>query len=333
MSQATHTVSMAPRTERGKRLAYHDGYEYRFAEHSADGERSFWRCTRRGCSARAVGPNESTTVAPRAGGKPHSHPPEPSKQEVRSRIAIAKGSGGNDSGRSTRSIVQEVNRGLEEEQLNLMPARSTMMRNINNSCSIKGFSEANSRDAIKIVLPEELVSFQDDFEAGAQNAARTVWPAVKIRSCLFHLSQSVWRKVQALGLQQLYADETEVRRAIRSLSALAFLKPDEVSLGFDEIKRSAPMDIPPLNDLFEYFNDTYIGSNEIARFTVEDWNVHDTRYRINPSEGIAVRARIKKYLRVDKIIQETVELFDATDAGSRSYVQHLGVFQNALCKY
>ncbi|KAK0404252.1 hypothetical protein QR680_017365 [Steinernema hermaphroditum] len=152
---------MAPRTERGKRLAYHDGYEYRFAEHSADGERSFWRCTRRGCSARAVGPNESTTVAPRAGGKPHSHPPEPSKQEVRSRIAIAKGSGGNDSGRSTRSIVQEVNRGLEEEQLNLMPARSTMMRNINNSCSIKGFSEANSRDAIKIVLPEELVSFQD----------------------------------------------------------------------------------------------------------------------------------------------------------------------------
>ncbi|KAK0426283.1 hypothetical protein QR680_009621 [Steinernema hermaphroditum] len=125
--------------------------------------------------------------------------------------------------------------------------------------------------------------------------------------------------------------------------------------------------------------DTNTGS---LRFTVEDWNVHDTvethlgrtnnaiegwhsalnkrfrkvnpplstlifelkeeeldaqsriqRYRINPSEGIAVRARLKKYVRVDQIIQETVELFDATDAGSRSYVQHLGVLQNALCKY
>ncbi|KAK0402450.1 hypothetical protein QR680_016340 [Steinernema hermaphroditum] len=139
---------------------------------------------------------------------------------------------------------------------------------------------------------------------------------------------------------------------------------------------------PPLNDLFEYFDDTYIGSNEIARYAVEDWNVHDTvethlgrtnnaiegwhsalnkrfrkanppfstlifelkeeeldaqsriqRYRINPSEGIAVRTRLKKYVRVDKIIQETVKLFDATDAGSRSFVQHLGVLQNALCKY
>ena len=41
-----------------------------------------------------------------------------------------------------------------------------------------------------------------DFERAAQNAAAEVFPEATVKGCFFHLSQAIFRKVQAEGLQQ-----------------------------------------------------------------------------------------------------------------------------------
>jgi hypothetical protein len=39
-----------------------------------------------------------------------------------------------------------------------------------------------------------------DFELTAMNSARLVFPKIVIKGCFFHLNQSVWKKLQELGL-------------------------------------------------------------------------------------------------------------------------------------
>jgi len=90
-----------------------------------------------------------------------------------------------------------------------------------------------------------------DFEAGARTAFTFVWPDITIRHCLFHLGQSVNRKVQSLGLSQLYIDNEEFRKSIRSLAALAFLQPDEVEYGYQLLRGIAHDQAIQIYDYFE----------------------------------------------------------------------------------
>lgn len=46
-------------------------------------------------------------------------------------------------------------------------------------------------------------TFMADFEIAARNAVEQVFPQMRIKACLFHLGQSVWRKVQSLGLSEV----------------------------------------------------------------------------------------------------------------------------------
>ena len=54
-----------------------------------------------------------------------------------------------------------------------------------------------------------------DFEQTDINAFKNVWPLAHSKGCFFHLSQSVHRKVQELGLQSRYSSDPEV--CIRTL--------------------------------------------------------------------------------------------------------------------
>ena len=63
-----------------------------------------------------------------------------------------------------------------------------------------------------------------DFESAAISAVRqTYGDTVEVRGCFFHLTQSTWRKVQALGLAPLYKADEDVRLFCGMLDALAFL--------------------------------------------------------------------------------------------------------------
>ncbi|XP_078483611.1 LOW QUALITY PROTEIN: uncharacterized protein LOC113474974, partial [Ciona intestinalis] len=62
-----------------------------------------------------------------------------------------------------------------------------------------------------------------DFEKASKNAFKEIFAASQIQSCLFHLCQSGFRKVQQLGLQQLYQSNSEISLKVKMLTALSYV--------------------------------------------------------------------------------------------------------------
>ena len=94
-----------------------------------------------------------------------------------------------------------------------------------------------------------------DFEKGAINAFQEVFPHVTVSGCHFHLSQSVLRKVNELGLKTTYEGDAEFALHIRMLMALAFVPTDDVPAAFDIVCNSMPDTCKPVA---EYFDSTYV---------------------------------------------------------------------------
>ena len=96
-----------------------------------------------------------------------------------------------------------------------------------------------------------------DFEIGAINSFRSIWPFTEISGCFFRLSQNIWRKVQELGLQADYIQDEALALRIRLLPALAFASPFDVSEIFPQV--IAKLGIPQAQELALYFERAYIG--------------------------------------------------------------------------
>ena len=56
-----------------------------------------------------------------------------------------------------------------------------------------------------------------DLERAAMNGFQEVFPEKQRSSCFFHLSQAVWRKLQSLGLQRQYAEDTDFALQVRAV--------------------------------------------------------------------------------------------------------------------
>lgn len=107
---------------------------------------------------------------------------------------------------------------------------------------------------IPTVHPQAIMS---DFELAIVNAIKKHFPENIIRLCLFHLCQSVYRKVQEKGLQQRYNDpnDNSIRKSSHSMCALAFVPTEEVKDVFDSFYDEVPDDFL---DVAHYFEVTYI---------------------------------------------------------------------------
>ncbi|XP_029346170.1 uncharacterized protein LOC115034219 [Acyrthosiphon pisum] len=75
-----------------------------------------------------------------------------------------------------------------------------------------------------------------DFEQTAICAVKQKFTTSQSRLCLFHLGQSMWRKVQSVGLSIKYGEDEEFSLLVRHLLALAFLPPEKMPSAFTEIK-------------------------------------------------------------------------------------------------
>lgn len=117
-----------------------------------------------------------------------------------------------------------------------------------------------------------------DFEVGLQNSVKIVFPNIEVHGCLFHLSQSVHRKICELGLKGRYNTDKTFQLKIKSFCALAFIPESDVVLAFEGL--TDDIDIP--SEFVTYFESTYIGSiqgrgNRQKRssptFPIQTWNV------------------------------------------------------------
>lgn len=127
-----------------------------------------------------------------------------------------------------------------------------------------------------------------DFEAATKRAIEENFPQVSVQGCFFHLTQSVWRKVQNVGLVEEYKNSDDVRNAVKSLCSLAFLEESQINEAFEELQEiSDNMNLPKLTEVYNYFEDTYIGrlgrrgQRRAANFGKIMWNV-----RSRTEEGI-----------------------------------------------
>ena len=121
------------------------------------------------------------------------------------------------------------------------------------------------------------VSVLTDFEMGAVSAMRAVHPNTTQKGCLFHLSQSVYRKVQASGLQGIYLEDEAFRTNVRMLPALAFVPLNDVENAFMAVSAAWG---GRGRDVLTYFEETYIGQlraghREQPMFVRSFWNVVD----------------------------------------------------------
>jgi len=62
-----------------------------------------------------------------------------------------------------------------------------------------------------------------DFEYSTWAAWQAVFPNIRANMCLFHLTESIGRKIKKLNLVQIYSADAEYRSMIRCLVALTFL--------------------------------------------------------------------------------------------------------------
>ena len=62
-----------------------------------------------------------------------------------------------------------------------------------------------------------------DFEAATWLSLRVVLPNVELKGCLFHFTQAVFRKIQALGLQRAYNVDAGTLALCKNFMALPLL--------------------------------------------------------------------------------------------------------------
>ncbi|CAF3806026.1 unnamed protein product [Rotaria socialis] len=97
-----------------------------------------------------------------------------------------------------------------------------------------------------------------------------------ISGCFFHLQNSIQRKLQDLGFKTNYEQDPVFSHHVNQIAALAFLQPNDVSQGFDDLYNSLPQ---MLHLLLDYFEGTYVGRNRTqgrakTMFEIELWNMH-----------------------------------------------------------
>ena len=74
---------------------------------------------------------------------------------------------------------------------------------------------------IKIIILPSLDRILLDFESASVNAFRSAFPNATVAGCYFHLTQSVMRKVNEIGMKEDYEKNDSLRLTFCCLPALA----------------------------------------------------------------------------------------------------------------
>lgn len=105
-----------------------------------------------------------------------------------------------------------------------------------------------------------------DFEMSIKIAVENELPNAEVNACYFHFAQSLWRRVQLVGLAAAYLQHRSVRMAIRKITALAFLPLLLVRQNLNVFLASRQWQrirqrYPAVEDFMNYFQRTYMTAN------------------------------------------------------------------------
>jgi hypothetical protein len=126
-------------------------------------------------------------------------------------------------------------------------------------------------------IVRQLTNFNDplfiktDFEHASILALKEQLPNTNVSGCMFHLGQSINRKIQKLGLQCLYTTDNTIKKFVKYLTALSFVQPIHVRDTFHEIRTHRDFPVV-LITVYDFFYDNYIGFDDNVRFPLSIWN-------------------------------------------------------------
>ena len=155
-----------------------------------------------------------------------------------------------------------------------------------------------------------------DFEQAIINANNAVLgQQVTVQGCFYHLTQSTWRHIQALGMVPFYNSNDEVKGFCCMIDALSFLPVTDVPNSMAYLRSNVPdcKVTDDLEELLNYFDKTYVSETHriIQRPNHDDasipilrirrspplfppgsWNVHVATLRGDPEQTILVKPGI-----------------------------------------
>ncbi|KAK6195696.1 hypothetical protein SNE40_001068 [Patella caerulea] len=120
--------------------------------------------------------------------------------------------------------------------------------------------------------PRKVIS---DFEPALTNAIETELPNAELSGCYFHFTQSLWSKIQELGLATRYRRHIRLRKCLRKFMAIGYLPVTLVRANFQTLA-TAPRTLrlirrcPELQDFITYMENNYFEGS----FPPALWNVH-----------------------------------------------------------
>lgn len=181
-----------------------------------------------------------------------------------------------------------------------------------------------------------------DFEIAAKKALEKVFVGVLVNGCYFHFSQCLQRKLQKLGLKNLYEENACFRNRIKFLKALAFVPEYDIIKIYQELISVHLVDDeddqPDFLEFLDYFEKTWVSSDPFdpgepqAKYPLSWWNCYELVINSQPKTNNALEAwnrhfskQLKKkpsfWKSVDAIKKEiTISLLNASQFGSsKSY--------------
>jgi len=146
---------------------------------------------------------------------------------------------------------------------------------------MSGKRKTDYRRVLQVILellprPPSVKRIVCDFEAALWTAVREVFPQMYVQGCAFHWAQSIWRKIQDLGLQHAYMGDSATQKFCRQLMALPYLPAANIPTEFLYLQTKAPT--TQLQQLTKYIFDTWING---PVWTPTDWSVYMQAVRTN----------------------------------------------------
>lgn len=122
----------------------------------------------------------------------------------------------------------------------------------------------------------EPASIVMDFEQALITAVETDLPNTRTELCYFHFNQSLWRRIQELGLTRAYKRDENLKEILRKVMSLGFLPVALVRNNFTLLRNSPGTrrkiyQYPALFDFFNSVQNTYI----VGQFPAPVWNVYE----------------------------------------------------------
>ena len=115
-----------------------------------------------------------------------------------------------------------------------------------------------------------------DFEQPLIAAMETEFLRARLCGCYFHFSQSLWRRIQELGISNPYRENRLLKRNLRKVMSIGYLPIQLLRMNFNRLMLSRETrelinQYPALQEFYNYFRNNYLNGNFLPEF----WNVYN----------------------------------------------------------